>query len=97
MGIEADEWRIRSLLMINRVHPVEEETIRNEFLRIFKMYEKDKEKAKRILEIQKVDIRKIKQEMEENQIYLSDHEPEIVSYAVLYSYLAKDKLEFIVP
>lgn len=31
--------------------------------------------------------------MKGNQIYLSDHEPEIMSYAILYNYFAKDKIE----
>ena len=39
------------------------------------MYEKDKEKVKRILEIQKIDAKNVKSEMAENHLYLSDHEP----------------------
>ena len=57
------------------------------------MYEKDKEKTKRILEIQKIDVKKVKEEMKYNQLYLSDHEPEIVSYALLHNYFAFDKIE----
>ena len=37
------------------------------------MYEKDKSKAERILSIQKIDIKNIKEEMKSNQIYLSDY------------------------
>ena len=46
--------------MISDFHPLKEEILKNEFERILDMYEKDKEKAKRILEIQKIDIKKIK-------------------------------------
>ncbi len=39
------------------------------------MYNKDKEAAMRILEIQRIDNKSVKSDMEENGIYLSHHEP----------------------
>lgn len=30
--------------------------------------------------------------MSENQLYLSDHEPEILSYSLLHNYFALDKI-----
>lgn len=59
--------------MISAYHTIKEEIFNEQFRRIFSMYEKDKEKAQRILEIQKIDVKKIKNEMESNQIYLSDY------------------------
>lgn len=32
--------------------------------------------------------------MKGNQIYLSDHEPEIISYCILHNYFSSDKIEF---
>ena len=95
MGIEASEWRIRSLLMISAFHPVPEEVLNEQFEKIFHMYQKDKEKAKRILTIQKIDIKRCQEEMKENQIYLSDYEPEITSYFLLHNMLNSDKVEHI--
>lgn len=59
MGIEASEWRIRSLLMIQTFHPIDDKIFHDQFTRIHDLYEKDKEKARRILQIQKLDTRKI--------------------------------------
>lgn len=64
---------------------VEEKILYEQFARILDLYDKDKEKARRILQIQKLEVRRIQEEMKENQIYLSDHEPEIVSYCILYN------------
>ena len=59
--------------MIHHFHPLKEEIFKEEFERIIDMYEKDKEKVKRILEIQKIDVKNVKVEMAENQLYLSHH------------------------
>ena len=93
MGIEASEWRIRSLIMISHFHPLKEEILEDQLSRVLDLYEKDKEKASRILEIQKIDVKRIKEEMNINQLHLSDHEPEIVAYALLFNYFAMDKIE----
>jgi len=61
------------------------------------MYNKDKEAAMRILEIQRIDSKSVKGEMEGNGIYLSHHEPEILSYLQLYNYLSEDKIPLIYP
>lgn len=66
MGIEASEWRIRAIIMIGSFHPVSEKILNEEFDRLFKMYEKDKEKAKRILSLQKIDFKNIQEEMKKN-------------------------------
>lgn len=59
--------------MINKFHRVDEKILNEEFMRIFKMYEKDKEKAKRILQIQRIETKNVQEEMRKNQIYLSEH------------------------
>ena len=56
------------------------------------MYNKDKESAMRALEIQRIDNKSVKSEMEANGIYLSHHEPEMLSYLRFYNYLAEDKI-----
>lgn len=43
----------------------------------------------RILEIQRIESKSVKSEMAENDIYLSDHEPEMLSYLQLYNYMAE--------
>ena len=61
------------MIMINKFHRVNEKILNEEFMRIFKMYEKDKEKAKRILQIQRIETKNVQEEMRKNQIYLSEH------------------------
>ena len=61
------------MIMINKFHRVDEKILNEEFMRIFKMYEKDKEKAKRILQIQRIETKNVQEEMRKNQIYLSEH------------------------
>jgi hypothetical protein len=39
------------------------------------MYKKDKERGRRILELQKLDTKVVKEEMAKDGIYLSEHEP----------------------
>lgn len=63
MGIEASEWRIRAFILISTFHTVDQKILNEQLTRIVDLYEKDKEKARRILQIQKLDTRKIQQEM----------------------------------
>lgn len=94
MGPEASEWRLRIFLIVNSFRQsVEESTFKQSFEKLFRQYLKDKEKAARILELQKLDSKFVKEEMQKDGIYLSDHEPEMLAYAMLYNYLAVDKIE----
>jgi hypothetical protein len=61
------------------------------------MYNKDKESAIRILDIQRIDNKSVKKEMAENGVYLSDHEPEILSYLQIYNYLSEEKINLELP
>lgn len=58
------------------------------------MYKKDKERARRILELQKLDTKVVKEEMAKDGIYLSDHEPEFLSYLILLNYFLTEKIDF---
>lgn len=58
-----------------------------------KMYKKDKERARRILELQKLDTRVVKEEMAKDGIYLSDHEPEMLAYLMLQNYFLTEKID----
>ena len=89
MGPEATEWRIRCLLMVNTFHEVKENFFHELFNSLIKMYNKDKEATLRILDIQRIDNKSVKSEMESNGIYLSHHEPEMLSYLRFYNYLAE--------
>lgn len=64
MGPEATEWRIRALLIINSFYPVQEKWFHQQFESLIQMYNKDKEAAMRILEIQRIDNKSVKTEME---------------------------------
>ena len=46
----------------------------------------------RILDIQRIDNKSVKSEMESNEIYLSHHEPEMLSFLRFYNYLAEEKV-----
>lgn len=59
--------------MINSFRPVGENIFKSVFGKLIKMYKKDKDRAKRILELQKLDTRVVKEEMAKDGIYLSDH------------------------
>lgn len=59
MGIQASEWRLRALIMINSHHKLDQKIFTSQFNRLIDIYEKDKDKARRILEIQKLDAKKI--------------------------------------
>lgn len=61
------------------------------------MYNKDKEAAMRILELQRIDNKSVKKEMHESGIYLSDHEPEIIGYLQLFNYLSEEKISLELP
>ena len=97
MGPEASEWRIRALLMISTLQPLPESMLRTRFDELAAMYNRDKESAMRILEIQRMDKKVVKAEMAENGIYLSDHEPEMMAYLSLFNYLAEDKIPLEMP
>ena len=60
LGPEASEWRLRSFLMINKLSKIDDELLVSHFQRQMELYEKEKKKAERILQIQKLDIKKIK-------------------------------------
>ncbi len=45
------------------------------FEKLLAMYKKDQQRARRILELQKLDTKIVKEEMAKDGIYLSDHEP----------------------
>lgn len=94
MGPEATEWRIRTFLIVSSFYNVGESLFRNMFEKLLKMYKKDKERARRILELQKLDTRVVKEEMDRDGIYLSDHEPEILAYLMLFNYFSVDKIDF---
>ncbi len=85
MGPEVTEWRIRSFLMISSFKIVQEKVFRQMFQNLLKMYKKDKEKARRILELQKLETKTVKEEMAKDGIYLSDHEPEMLGYLMLFN------------
>lgn len=60
MSPEATEWRIRALLIISSFCDVEESWFHEQFDSLIKMYNKDKEAAMRILEIQRIDNKSVK-------------------------------------
>jgi hypothetical protein len=94
MGPEATEWRIRTFLMISSFKLVQEKVFRQMFEILLKMYKKDQEKARRILELQKLETKAVKEEMAKDGIYLSDHEPEMLGYLMLFNYFCTDKIDF---
>ena len=47
-----------------------------------------------ILELQKLDTKVVKEEMAKDGIYLSDHEPEFLSYLILLNYFLTEKIDF---
>jgi len=80
--------------MISSFYPVSEGVFKSMFEKLLKMYKKDKDRARRILELQKLDTRVVKEEMAKDGIYLSDHEPEMLAYLMLFNYFCIDKIDF---
>ncbi len=64
------------------------------FEKLLAMYKKDQQRARRILELQKLDTKIVKEEMAKDGIYLSDHEPEMLAYLILFNYFLTDKIDF---
>lgn len=83
IGVEASEWRIRSLIVLRALFPLKEDPTKQLILKLLNLYKEEQARARRFLSIRNIEIKKTKEVLAESDIIISGNEPEIVSYHIL--------------
>lgn len=83
MGVEASEWRIRSLIIVRALFPLKDDPTKQLIHKLLTLYKDEQSKAKRFLSIRNIELKKTKELLAESEIVVSGNEPEMVSYHIL--------------